>query len=54
MTKEEIKKLIKELFTPVEDKAGYVWFNKRNFQIISIETLAKSLEDYWTKEKKNE
>lgn len=32
-------------FQPVEGKPGYVWFNKRNFQIISIETLQKLLED---------
>ena len=32
-------------FEPVEDKPGYVWFSKRNFQIISIETLRKALED---------
>ena len=41
-----IKEFIKENFEPVDDKPGFVWFNKRNFQIISIETLAKSLEDY--------
>ena len=56
ITKEQIKhefsiaeKIIKERFTPVEDKPGYVWFNKRNFEIISIETLAKSLEDWCPK-----
>ena len=43
---EEVKKFIKENFEPVEDKPGYVWFSKRNIQIISIETLAKSLEDW--------
>lgn len=32
-------------FEPVEDKPGYVWFSKRNFQIISIETLQKLFED---------
>ena len=36
---------IKENYVPVEDKPGYVWFDKRNFQIISIETLAKALEN---------
>ena len=30
---------------PVEDKPGYVWYSKRNFQIISIETLRKALAD---------
>lgn len=32
-------------FEPVEDKPGYVWFSKRNAQIISVETLQKLLED---------
>ena len=41
---------IKENYEPVEDKPGYVWFSKRNFQIISIETLAKCLEDAWTRD----
>lgn len=46
MTKEEkVKILIKNVFEPVEDKPGYVWFNKRNFQIISIETLQKALHE---------
>ena len=41
----DIYEYIKENFEPVEDKPGYVWFSKRNFQIISIETLAKCIED---------
>lgn len=41
---EYIKVFIKGNYEPVEDKPGYVWFSKRNFQIISIETLTKSLE----------
>lgn len=46
MNKEkQIQEYIKKNFNPVEDKPGYVWFNQRNFQIISIETLAKSLEE---------
>lgn len=46
MSKEkQIQEYIKENFEPVEDKPGYVWFSKRNWQIISIETLAKSLEE---------
>lgn len=49
MTREEAEKIIKERFIPVEDKPGYVWFSKRNFQIISIETLTKSLEDWCPK-----
>lgn len=40
---------IKENFEPVEDKPGYVWFSKRNSQIISIETFAKCLEDDWAR-----
>ena len=53
MTREEAESMstfniyeyIKENFEPVDDKPGYVWFNKRNFQIINIETLAKSLKE---------
>lgn len=41
----EIEDFIKENFEHVEDKPGFVWFSKRYFQIISIETLAKCLED---------
>lgn len=40
---EKIEIFIKMIFEPVEDKPGYVWFNKRNCQIISIETLQKTL-----------
>ena len=46
MTKEgdmAIKKFIKENFTPVEDKPGYVWFSKENVQIINIETLYNAI-----------
>lgn len=45
----QIQDYIKEHFTPVDDKPGYVWYSQRNFQIISIETLTKSLEkvDFW-------
>lgn len=39
----QIQEYIEKNFEPVEGKPGYVWFNKRNFEIISIETLAKSL-----------
>lgn len=46
MTSEEkVENFIKMIFEPVEDKPGYVWFSKRNFQIISIETLRKTLCD---------
>ncbi len=44
MTAEEkVENFIKKNFEPVEDKPGYIWFSKRNFQIISIETLRKKL-----------
>ncbi len=46
MTNEEkVEFFIKNIFEPVKDKPGYVWFNKRNFQITSIETLRKALND---------
>lgn len=43
--KKKIEIFIKMIFEPIEDKPGYVWFSKRNFQIISIETLQKLFED---------
>lgn len=44
MTDEEkVENFIKIMFEPVKGKPGYVWFSKRNFQIISIETLRKTL-----------
>lgn len=43
--KQALEYVIKKYFEPVEDKPGYVWFSKRDCRIISIETLAKLLED---------
>ena len=34
------------LFEPVEDKPGYYWFNKRNYQIISEEVLERAIKEY--------
>ncbi len=34
------------IFEPVEDKPGYYWFNKRNYQIISEEVLKKAIKEY--------
>ena len=31
-------------FEPVEDKPGYYWLNKRNYQIIEKETLERTIE----------
>ncbi len=42
-TEEKVEIFIKKFFKPVEDKPGYVWIDTRNFQIISIETLRKTL-----------
>lgn len=52
-TEESIDKFIKDNYQPVEDKPGYVWFNKRNWQIISIETLKKSLKEFCKRKEKN-
>ena len=46
---EYCEEFIKEHFQPVADKPGYVWFSKRNFEIISVETFAKSLDEAWVK-----
>lgn len=35
-------------FEPVEDKPGYYWFNRRNFQIISEEVLERVIKEYET------
>lgn len=45
----EIEDFIEKNFVPVEDKPGFVWLSKRNFQIISTETLSKYLEDAWAR-----
>lgn len=37
---------ILQTFQPVEDKPGYYWFNKRNYQIVSEEVLKKAIEEY--------
>ena len=37
---------ILQTFQPVEDKPGYYWFNKRNYQIISEEVLKKAIKEY--------
>ena len=33
-------------FEPVEEKPGYYWLNKRNYQIVSEEVLKKAIEEY--------
>ena len=38
--------IIKILFEPVEDKPGYYWYNKRNYQIISEEILERAIKEY--------
>lgn len=39
------RKFVKEHYMSVEDKPGYVWFSKRNMQIISIDVLVAYLEE---------
>ena len=52
MTNEEkVEFFIKNIFEPVKDKPGYVWLNKRNFQITSIETLRKALNNPYKTER---
>lgn len=45
---------IEENYESVEDRPGYVWFSKRHFQIIHIETLAKALEAVNYRSEENE
>lgn len=45
MKEEKIKEFIEKIYALVEDKPGYVWFNKRKFEIIKIETLVESLKN---------
>ncbi len=40
-----------QTFEPVEDKPGYYWFNKRNFQIISEEALERAIKEYENRNK---
>lgn len=42
---------ILQTFQPVEDKPGYYWFNKRNYQIVSEEVLKKAIKEYETSHK---
>lgn len=37
---------IEIIFEPVEEKPGYYWLNKRNYQIVSEEVLKKVIEEY--------
>lgn len=39
----DARKFVEKYYEPVEDKPGYVWFSKRNMQIISIDVLAAYL-----------
>jgi len=41
----DFRKFVEENYEPVEDKPGYVWFDKRNTQIISIDLLVAYLEE---------
>ena len=41
--------ILKCIFPPVEDKPGYYWLSKRNYQIISEETLKEVLKKYENK-----
>lgn len=37
---------IETIFEPVEDKPGYYWFNKENYQMISKEVLERVIKEY--------
>ena len=43
----QIGELVFEMpFQLVKDKPGYYWLSKRNYQIISEETLKKAINEY--------
>jgi len=44
----DFRKFVEEYYEPVEDKTGYVWFSRRNMQIISIDLLVAYLEKKFT------
>jgi len=46
-----VDEFIRKNYRPVDDKPGYVWFNKRRLEMISVANLAASLENYWEKKK---
>ena len=46
MNKEEINKIL-ATYEPVENKPGYVWFSKTNYQIIKLETLREAYEEFF-------
>ena len=41
----DFRKFVEENYEPVEDEPGYVWFSKRNMQIIGIDLLVASLKE---------
>lgn len=38
---------IKNNYIPVEDKPNYVWLDRRRCQMISVDNLAASVEDWY-------
>ena len=41
----DVRKFVEENYEPVEDKPGYLWFSRRNMQIISIDVLVAFLKE---------
>ena len=54
LTNEKTLQFIKIYYQPVEDKPGYVWFSKKDRQIIKIDVLKAALENLKTKIEKIE
>ena len=44
-----VDEFIRKNYRPVDDKPGYVWLNARRLEIISVDILAVSLENYLEK-----
>ena len=35
------------MFPPVEDKPGYVWINKRNYEMAKVDLLKERIESFY-------
>lgn len=42
----KVDEFIKTNYRPVDDKSGYVWLDRYNYQIIELNTLKKSICDF--------
>ena len=44
---ENLDDFINHIFPPVEDKPGYVWINKRNYEIAKVDLVKEKIESFY-------